>query len=201
MSPLTVPIIFVLLAWIAVTILNSTERSRSLLRRIVGDFAPIIPGWSFFAPTPGQVDYHLFYRDKRVDGSKTAWQRVPRFGMERKWTHLFWNTDIYRDKALFDVVEHFTSTVADEHEPVEADETTDGSSAVADEENAQQLELEPVDLGDKQGSILYMSLLNCVSLQDHSRMSDATQFAIMANSREQTQYEPIYISQFHKLEQ
>src|SRR5690348_12432463 len=33
------------------------------------DHFSLLPLWTFFAPNPGQSDYHLIYRDRKTDGS------------------------------------------------------------------------------------------------------------------------------------
>lgn len=123
--------------------------------------------------------------------------------MERRWNQFLWNPDIYRDKALFDLVDRFTHNVVSEN--IEETSYVEDAEADAidatDPTEAPELELESVDVGDQQGSVLYMALLNCVTLQEHSKLSESTQFAVMVNSREHDQYRPLFVSKFHKIEQ
>lgn len=180
----------VLGVWTAATVLNSIERGSSALQRRLGPFFMLVPKWNFFSPMPGQRDYHLLYRDKRVGGSTTDWRKIPELCASPGWSRLFWNPSIYQNKAMFDISE-------DLNQEVQGKYVEDGDQITADEGGE---ELQPVDLDEIQLSVLYLAFLNLVTEQDHSDLSEATQFMIMQHSRATDGYEPKLVSQFHALE-
>jgi hypothetical protein len=76
----------------------------------------ILPLWTFFAPSPGQSDYHLLYRDKFDDGSLSPWTEVP-LTDPRKLHSWIWNPEKRTKKVLADVVQMLIRIVAEGNVP------------------------------------------------------------------------------------
>lgn len=66
------------------------------------DYFSLIPYWTFFAPNPGQTDYHLVYRDRLPDGSTTSWREVV-LTEPRGLISFIWNPKKRSKKVLSDV--------------------------------------------------------------------------------------------------
>lgn len=64
----------------------------------------LLPLWTFFAPSPGQTDYHLLYRDQHADGSITELREIS-LGEPRTGVSWVWNPDKRSRKVLADVVQ------------------------------------------------------------------------------------------------
>jgi hypothetical protein len=93
----------VLAAWLVVSILSQFsfkwfERVRH--RDVFG----LLPLWTYFAPNPGQSDYHLVCRDKLADGRLSQWREVE-INEPRKWYSLLWNPEKRGKKVLVDAVQ------------------------------------------------------------------------------------------------
>ena len=67
------------------------------------DHFALLPLWTFFAPNPGQSDYHLIYRDRNTDGSVTEWRELE-MTETRKPFGFVWNPEKRGKKVLSDVV-------------------------------------------------------------------------------------------------
>lgn len=67
------------------------------------DVFALVPIWTFFAPSPGQSDYHLIYRDQLPDGTLTDWTEVAITERRNKASFL-WNPEKRTKKVLSDVV-------------------------------------------------------------------------------------------------
>lgn len=65
------------------------------------DVFGLLPGWNFFAPNPGRVDYHLLFRDELPNGARTPWREIP-LTRDRRWFHAFWNPERRLKKTVFD---------------------------------------------------------------------------------------------------
>ena len=63
----------------------------------------LLPIWTFFAPNPGQTDYHLLYRDKLSDGTVTELREIE-VTETRRWISFLWNPEKHSKKVLSDVV-------------------------------------------------------------------------------------------------
>jgi len=68
------------------------------------DVFSLLPLWTFFAPRPGQSDYHLLYRDRLADGSTAGWQEVEMVEERQPYSWL-WNPEKRSKKVLTDVVQ------------------------------------------------------------------------------------------------
>jgi hypothetical protein len=88
--------------WFIVSVLNQFRFGWfNRIRR--ADRFSLLPAWTFFAPNPGQSDYHLVYRDRRADGSLTGWREVP-ITVPRKPYSFIWNPWKRSRKVLSDMV-------------------------------------------------------------------------------------------------
>lgn len=88
-------------AWFGVSVLGQLPFAVTKRLR-VRDIGGMIPFWSFFAPKPGTVDFHLLYRDQFPDGAMTDWVEVPLCDSRRS-LHVVWNPRKREKKALFDL--------------------------------------------------------------------------------------------------
>jgi len=62
-------------AWLIVTVLAHFAPFSFWLHKV--DHCHLIPRWNFFAPNPGDRDYHLVVRDRCNDGRLSEWRNVP----------------------------------------------------------------------------------------------------------------------------
>jgi hypothetical protein len=83
-GPVVASMTGVLVVWFVLSVL---EQLRTILRTSPGPtlrvldgclqaVSPLLPRWTFFAPNPGTVDYHLCYRHRLANGEFTHWQEV-----------------------------------------------------------------------------------------------------------------------------
>lgn len=91
--------------WLAATVAHSFGIG-SKLERHFGVLAQLLPGWNFFAPTPGTADYFLLYRDYHGDTSEpTPWREVQTLSPSRTKLAWLWNPEKLRTKSFFDMVQ------------------------------------------------------------------------------------------------
>lgn len=96
-------VVFFLITWFILTAIVQFWSSFSELKVIrFLDQLAIIPRWTFFAPNPGTVDYHLLYRNQCSNGDVTNWKEVP-FN-SRTSIEFLWHPDKRQRKALGDCV-------------------------------------------------------------------------------------------------
>lgn len=67
------------------------------------DYFSLIPKWTFFAPSPGKTDYHLYYRDITHDGDISEWT-VAISPQDRSLVTAVWNPQKRVRKAQSDMV-------------------------------------------------------------------------------------------------
>jgi hypothetical protein len=91
-----------LAAWFAASVLNQFS-FRWFDRIRQRDAFSLLPIWSFFAPNPGQSDYHVVYRDRRADGSVSGWNEMDISDTRRPYSWL-WNPEKRSKKVITDVV-------------------------------------------------------------------------------------------------
>lgn len=91
----------VLAAWGLCCLLVYVPRFGRILRQM--DRCFLIPEWRFFAPMPGQSDYHLLYKDWFPGGQSTGWTEVTSLRQRPCWCAA-WNPAKRRNKALLDTV-------------------------------------------------------------------------------------------------
>ena len=88
--------------WLLVTVVTQFRgRVSDRLRR--HDVFSLLPRWTFFAPNPGVLDYHLLVRDRHHDGSLSAFREIDLRG-ERSLLGALWNPEKRNQKMLSDVV-------------------------------------------------------------------------------------------------
>lgn len=92
----------VLAGWLAASVLNQLNFKwfDGIRQR---DAFSLLPIWSFFAPHPGQSDYHVVYRDRRADGSLSGWNEIQISDVRRPYSWL-WNPEKRSKKVISDVV-------------------------------------------------------------------------------------------------
>jgi hypothetical protein len=89
-------------ALLALTVLNQFGQSRwNVLRG--RDTMNLIPVWTFFAPRPGQTDYHLLFRTRTADRACGEWIEIPLAEDRKPWSWL-WNPEKRAKKVLSDIV-------------------------------------------------------------------------------------------------
>jgi hypothetical protein len=122
----------------------------------------LIPGWTFFAPTPGTTDYRFVFRDVLPDGY-SDWREV-QWCRPRRLLDAVWHPQRHRAKLIVDSISALMATVR---------------------------EMKRLELDMETGwmiSVPYMALLNvAVSMPRASPDATARQFAII----EQKPTEPL----------
>ncbi|MFC4544005.1 hypothetical protein ACFO5R_18920 [Halosolutus amylolyticus] len=177
--------------WFGLTVINSTNRGSTVLARILGPMNTLVPKWNFFSPHPGQYDYHLFYRDRRVDDSVTDWKQIELFDRSGRKTQCIWNPEIYRTKLIFDIVVNLGTNVKNEN--------IDAIRLEGTERECGDGGLQTIELGSNELSVYYLTLLNYVTERPHSEIDTETQFMVMQHSRAMDRHEPHFVSRFHNL--
>jgi hypothetical protein len=102
LGPSGLLILAFLTVWFLLTVANQlTNRHGDWVRKI-NSFG-FIPGWTFFAPTPGILDYRLVYRDILADGTLGIWQEVD-WCQPRRWLDALWYPKRYATKLVVDSI-------------------------------------------------------------------------------------------------
>lgn len=133
-------------------------------------FMQFIPTWSFFAPVPNMLDYHLFYRkiSDNSDNKKVFdWEPIYIPKDNRSFVSFFWNPEKRLTKAVLDIAMdliRFSNKIKDKNEIIL--------------------------------SIPYLQLLNY--LDSICNESDKLQFMIMTDSREHN-YQVAFLSDVHQV--
>jgi hypothetical protein len=65
----------------------------------------VIPKWTFFAPSPGSVDYRIVFQDYRAEEEPVGNIREIPLHVQRSILHAIWNPDKRRRKAFFDIAQ------------------------------------------------------------------------------------------------
>jgi hypothetical protein len=92
----------VVVAWLIVTIIAHFPPLEFRINKL--DQCHVIPHWNFFAPNPGDRDYHLVVRDRCRDGRLTEWRNVPMYGARPRFACL-WHPQKRATKVLNDAVQ------------------------------------------------------------------------------------------------
>lgn len=88
--------------WTLATVLGQSRGRISVAVRRYDHFN-IVPSWTFFAPTPGMLDYHIVARDIDVDGKPcSAWQEVEL--PVRAKLRSIWNPEKRQRKLITDYI-------------------------------------------------------------------------------------------------
>lgn len=177
-------VIVVLSLWLVATLINAKRSGKEWMTGVLGRGSTLVPNWNFFSPHPGQHDYYFLYRDKRVDGSITPWREIPKFQESPGRLGFLWNPFMTQNKALFDLASYLNKQVEEKNDRLA---------------NAEE-GLQSIEIGSLQVSVLYLSLLNLVDSQDHPEYSTATQFVIMRHSVVNDERHPMFVSNFHSLD-
>lgn len=86
----------VLLAWLAVTAVSQIPG------RALRDPLGLVPRWTFFAPNPGEFDYHLLFRDfDDAELPVTPWREI-RAPARRSLLSALWNPEKRYRKGVID---------------------------------------------------------------------------------------------------
>jgi hypothetical protein len=89
----------------------AVQMSPALLNRVRKfDYAYLIPRWNFFAPIPGDRDFHLLYRDKLQNDSLGSWVEVVPPEPAHPLNFL-WNPAKRYNKALVDICQRLAVEV------------------------------------------------------------------------------------------
>jgi hypothetical protein len=147
-------IIYIVLfgSWLVLTLLFQLqlEGSKKWNWIPVLDIFSMVPRWTFFAPNPGQSDYHLLYRDIWLNGNTSNWKEV-NIGYSDNYTTILWNPLKRKSKAIHDI---FSQVIV-------------------------EIKAKPDDLQRLKISLPYLMILNHVNALDHDIHTAKVQFMIM----------------------
>lgn len=102
LGPSGLLILVFLICWFLISIPNQlTNRYGAWVQKI--NTYGFIPGWTFFAPTPGTLDYRLIYRDVLEDGTTGAWEEVD-WCRPRLLLDAVWHPRRYKTKLIIDAI-------------------------------------------------------------------------------------------------
>lgn len=104
---MTVIAICLFAVWLLLSALYQLKVKRVEALRARDTFS-LIPNWSFFAPRPGTVDYHLLFRDCDAAGKLARWHELP-LADPRTVRGAVWNPQKRNKKALSDAVRGLAS--------------------------------------------------------------------------------------------
>jgi len=91
-----------LFVWFLLSVLNQFD-SRWVQYVAAKDRWRLLPRWTFFAPTPGTIDFHVVVREMRKDGSITSWSEVVLYEHRRPFNAI-WHPRKRFMKLLYDCV-------------------------------------------------------------------------------------------------
>jgi hypothetical protein len=92
----------VVVLWVLVTIFAHFPPLQYWINRV--DQCHLVPRWNFFAPNPGDRDYHLVVRNRCEDGRLTEWRNVPIY-VPRPRLACVWHPQKRAAKVLNDAVQ------------------------------------------------------------------------------------------------
>jgi hypothetical protein len=96
-------------AWYVLSIINQfTNRYGKWVRQRLNTFG-VIPGWTFFAPTPGTSDYHFVVRDL-VCNTYSDWVEIE-WCTPRRFREAIWHPSRHRAKLVVDCVNALMLTI------------------------------------------------------------------------------------------
>jgi hypothetical protein len=121
----------------------------------------ILPGWTFFAPTPGTSDYRFVYRDVDANGKRNDWKEID-WCRSRSALDAVWHPHRFRQKMIVDLINTFGVTLRGMKEQ--------GTDI---DENPQIWMM----------STPYMNLLHIVMLMPLETQTRSRQFAIIEQKR------------------
>jgi hypothetical protein len=95
--------ISVLGVWLAASVQRQFPGTASARLDAV-DLFHIIPIWTFFAPRPGESDFHLLYRDHDAAGLTSDWREIPTT-FENHPLRMIWNPRKRVAKGVLDMTQ------------------------------------------------------------------------------------------------
>lgn len=96
--------------WFVLSTFGQFQNSWSdRLRRL--DRLQLLPIWTFFAPNPGNSDYHIIVRDRRYDGSVGNWRDALPISPVTLLSGV-WNPEKRKQKVLVDAVSSIVELLA-----------------------------------------------------------------------------------------
>ncbi|MEU1625581.1 hypothetical protein ABZ746_09685 [Streptomyces sp. NPDC020096] len=180
MGPVLVAI--VLVAWVACTVLASLPKIGKVVRaRIPAWFSPLLPSWTFFAPSPATRDRALFYRDLLDNGVgplREVWPQGAPGGRAAK--------------AVADASSHLLELVIAAHDDDDGSRTgrSDDDGRKAGRSRDAELMM----------STAYLLLLGRAVAAEHDASAVGVQFVIALTSLRDEEPQVLFISAAHQLE-
>jgi hypothetical protein len=95
--------------WFLLSILYQFNSGFGKKLRQLNHFS-ILPGWTFFAPTPGTSDYRFVYRDVDATGNRSDWKEID-WCRSRSALDAVWHPHRYRQKMIVDFINAFGATL------------------------------------------------------------------------------------------
>jgi hypothetical protein len=129
-----------------------------------------IPSWSFFAPVPSMLDYHIFYRELSNEGGKGKWIETHTLPDQRPWYAFLWHPEKKFVKAVLDFVPELLRL---------SNLTQDNKQICV--------------------SLPYLHILNYICSLPRSAPTVKIQFMLVGNSRTR-EPEMLFISEIHNIE-
>jgi hypothetical protein len=102
MTPLGMVSAAIVSCWLGLTAIMQFRSCTTVINRF--DPFRLVPIWTFFAPNPGVVDYHIVVRDEYSDGSVGSWVPLD-IARDRNALNLLWNPQKRAKKILIDAVQ------------------------------------------------------------------------------------------------
>lgn len=196
-----------LTSWTIATALRVHDPIEDKLNEYTGEFVQFIPVYSFFAPKPGDNDFHLLYRDRLEDGSITRWEEIEKLTTFPTKTHWLWNPTMYNAKTVFDHAQNLLKIVSETNDEEEADTNDEMDNREKEEKTEEDgyspaddsIEMKDVDLERAVVALPYISLLNYVTNHKHHENCTETQFLLMQGSLRDVNNVPLLVSNFHEV--
>lgn len=108
LGPSGVAVLVLLAAWFLITVPHQLTNEYGKRVKRINMFA-LIPGWTFFAPTPGMTDYRILFRD-RIGEEYTEWREIE-WCRPRRLRDAIWHPARHRTKLIVDCVNAFSTTL------------------------------------------------------------------------------------------
>jgi hypothetical protein len=153
-------------SWLLISVVHqfSTRAGKAVRRH---NALGLIPGWTFFAPNPGTIDYRFVYRDG-TDQEFSPWQEIE-WCRPRACGHAFWHPDRHRTKLVLDYINALVITIK---------------------------EIDKMDLPENDGrlsllvSVPYLALLNIAMTMPRVHGGQFRQFALIEQSPGRSEQSP-----------
>jgi hypothetical protein len=137
----------------------------------IHDVFAIVPSWTFFAPNPALVDYHIVYRCRLTTGNCTAFREVRSCKRHRGQIDGAWHPNRRYIKAIHDLISELVAL---------SRELTDSEIKL---------------------STPYLTLVNFIAASSVEQQAQACQFAIIVGYGFADSEEPslFFLSDFHSV--